>query len=60
MRNKYKGTCACGAEVKEGEGYFQRSQGRWIVKCIKCVTENKIAQKKPLSNEQYKFSQKHL
>ena len=33
MRNKYAGKCyICGGEVKVGEGFFQRSGGKWITK----------------------------
>ena len=66
MRNKYPGVCAnCGLEVKVGDGYFQRWNRRWIVRCIKCVTEGKIKKERGLSKEQYKFAmnndtQKHL
>jgi len=53
MRNKYPGICAdCGNPVKEGEGYFQRWNRGWIVRCIKCTTKGKIAKGRPLSKKQ--------
>jgi len=53
MRNKYPGYCySCNKEVKAGEGYFERYQGRWRVKCIECAAKNKQEQKKPLTGPQ--------
>jgi hypothetical protein len=38
MKNKYKGKCfKCGSEVKERQGYFQRKDGKWVVRCKNCV-----------------------
>ncbi len=38
MRNKYPGSClCCGEYVAPGEGYFQRVEGRWKVRCVNCV-----------------------
>jgi hypothetical protein len=57
MRNKYAGCCSdCRKHVGIGEGYFQRSMGRWIVRCIACVTAGKIAKGKPLSFAQQEVS----
>lgn len=53
MRNKYPGTCThCSAHVAAGEGYFQRSYGRWLVRCMSCVVKGKVAKGKPLSDAQ--------
>jgi hypothetical protein len=53
MRNKYKGICSgCGKEVLPKQGYFQRVKGTWIVWCIECTTNRKVANKQPLSNAQ--------
>lgn len=49
MRNKYAGTCRCGASVGVGEGYFQRHQGGWMVRCMPCVIASKQAKGAPLS-----------
>ena len=50
MRNKYPGNCAdCSAHVSGGGGYFERRSGRFVVRCIACVTAGKIAKGKPLS-----------
>lgn len=33
MRNRFAGKCwVCGQEVKVGEGYFQRTKGKWLTK----------------------------
>lgn len=53
MRNKYPGYCYnCGNRVEAGEGYFERHQGRWRVKCIKCTAKNKLEKGKNLSPHQ--------
>lgn len=58
MRNKYPGCCNdCGCHVPSTAGYFQRQLGRWIVRCIACVTAKKIAKGKPLSDEQAKHAE---
>jgi len=55
MRNKYPGPCReCSGRVEAGEGYFERSPGGWLVRCILCTAKSKIAAGKPLSRAQAK------
>ena len=42
MRNRFPGSCACGARVGADEGYFERVPGGWKVRCVKCVVEGKL------------------
>lgn len=38
-RNKYPGVCyACGVYVPTGYGHFERHNGHWRVKCVKCAS----------------------
>ena len=38
MRNKFAGNClVCGERVQPGAGYFQRINGGWACRCVKCV-----------------------
>ncbi len=38
MRNQYADDCfRCKKPVKEGDGFFQRLGGRWVVRCQECV-----------------------
>jgi len=56
MRNKYAGRCAdCACEVMAEEGYFERRNGRFVVRCMKCVVEGKLKKGKPLSDQQLEF-----
>ncbi|MFM2005445.1 MAG: hypothetical protein RLZZ09_1100 [Pseudomonadota bacterium] len=58
MRNKYAGCCVeCGAAVHVGAGYFERRNGRFVVRCMTCVTAGKIAKGKPLSLAQKEASE---
>lgn len=53
MRNKYPGRCIhCSENVGVGEGYFERRAGRFVVRCIQCVAQGKLAKGKPLSDAQ--------
>ena len=53
MRNKYTGPCSdCGNIVRSGNGYFELRAGRFVVRCIQCVVNGKIAKGKPLSDAQ--------
>lgn len=53
MRNKYAGCCVeCRAAVPVGAGYFERRNGRFVVRCMACVTKGKLAKGKPLSDAQ--------
>jgi hypothetical protein len=52
MRNRFSGTCACGANVGVGEGYFQRQAGRWITRCIPCTAAGRQAKGLSLSDAQ--------
>lgn len=56
MRNKYAGCCAdCRSAVAVGAGYFERRNGRFVVRCMACVVKGKVAKDKPLSDEQLAF-----
>lgn len=35
MHNKYPG--GCGTQVPPGAGFFQRMNGKWVVRCQNCV-----------------------
>lgn len=38
-RNKYPGTCyCCGKQVPTGYGHFERHNGQWRIKCVKCAS----------------------
>lgn len=38
-RNMYPGVCyQCGKWVPTGYGHFERYQGRWRIKCVKCAS----------------------
>ena len=38
-RNKYPGYCyACGCRVESGYGHFERYNGHWRIKCVKCAS----------------------
>ena len=38
-RNRYPGTCyCCGAHVPVGFGHFERHNGGWRIKCVKCAS----------------------
>ena len=53
MRNKYPGRCIhCSKNVGVGEGYFQGIYGCFVVRCIQCVAQGKLAKGKPLSDAQ--------
>lgn len=53
MRNKYAGHCAdCRAPVDVGGGYFERRAGKFVVRCIACVTAGRVEKGKPLSHAQ--------
>ncbi len=53
MRNKYAGHCAdCDIIVAANQGYFERRNGRFVVRCMTCVTKGKLAKGKPLSDAQ--------
>jgi hypothetical protein len=54
VRNRYPGRCAdgCGTYVPVQAGYFQRRNGRWLVRCMPCTIKGKIAAGKDLSDAQ--------
>lgn len=57
MRNKYAGCCVhCREKVGVGEGYFERRDGRFVVRCMACVVWAKKAKGKPLSDAQFAFT----
>lgn len=38
-RNKYPGYCyCCGQYTKPGFGHFERHDGGWRIKCVKCAS----------------------
>lgn len=38
-RNKYPGICyCCGKQIPTGYGHFERHNGRWRIKCVKCAS----------------------
>ena len=38
-RNRYPGTCyCCGNWVPTGFGHFERHNGGWRIKCVKCAS----------------------
>ena len=53
MRNRYVGCCVdCRDVVAVGAGYFERRNGRFVVRCMTCVVNGKLAKGKPLSDAQ--------
>ncbi len=43
MRNKFDGVCfICGCSVPAGQGYFQRMNGKWLVRCTACVGKGNV------------------
>lgn len=47
-RNRYPGTCySCGEHVPVGYGHFERYQGGWRIKCVKCASGRKVTDKDP-------------
>lgn len=47
-RNKYPGYCyCCGKWVEPGYGHFERSHGRWLIKCVKCASGRELTDKDP-------------
>ncbi len=59
MKNKYPGDCVvCGKRVEAGEGFPEKHNGVWKVRCLQCVIKNqeRKAQRDP---ERYgKFQKK--
>ena len=48
MRNKFAGNCfVCLKHVPIGKGYFQRMNGGWATRCMKCVGKGNIPDPKP-------------
>lgn len=38
-RNKYAGRCyCCGQWIEPGFGHFERHNGGWRIKCVKCAS----------------------
>lgn len=38
-RNKYTGRCyCCGQWIEPGFGHFERHNGGWRIKCVKCAS----------------------
>lgn len=38
-RNKYAGSCyCCGQWIEPGFGHFERHNGGWRIKCVKCAS----------------------
>lgn len=38
-RNRYPGYCyCCGEYTKPGYGHFERHNGGWRIKCVKCAS----------------------
>lgn len=38
-RNRYPGYCyCCGKYIKPGYGHFERHNGGWRIKCVKCAS----------------------
>lgn len=38
-RNRYAGNCyCCGKYVEVGFGHFERHNGGWRIKCVKCAS----------------------
>lgn len=53
MRNRYPGYCLkCGKYVLSQQGYFQRLNNKWRVKCVDCVITDKETKGASLSNAQ--------
>lgn len=58
-RNRYPGICyCCGQHVPVGYGHFERYQGHWRIKCVKCVsgrivkeTDKEVQRAKRLAEE---------
>lgn len=47
-RNKYAGYCyCCGAFVPPGYGHFERHNGRWRIKCVKCASGRVLTEEDP-------------
>ena len=42
-RNRYPGYCyCCGAYTPTGFGHFERHNGHWRIKCVKCASGRKV------------------
>lgn len=58
-RNRYPGICyCCGQHVPVGYGHFERYQGHWRIKCVKCAsgrivkeTDKEVQRDKRLAEE---------
>lgn len=47
-RNRYAGYCyCCGKYVPVGYGRFERHNGGWRIKCVKCVSGRTVTDKDP-------------
>ena len=47
-RNRYPGICyCCGVQVPVGYGHFERYQGHWRIKCVKCASGRIVTEKDP-------------
>ncbi len=48
-RNRYAGYCyCCGSFTPTGFGHFERYNGHWRIKCVKCASGRKV---KPTDKE---------
>lgn len=42
-RNKYPGYCyCCGKWIESGFGHFERHNGGWRIKCVKCASGRNV------------------
>ena len=47
-RNRYAGYCyRCGQYVPVGYGHFERHNGRWLIKCVKCASGRIVTDNDP-------------
>lgn len=47
-RNRYPGYCyCCGRWTEAGYGHFERHNGGWRIKCVKCASGRKLTDKDP-------------
>lgn len=47
-RNKYPGYCyCCGSWVEPGYGHFERHNGGWRIKCVKCASGRVLTEDDP-------------
>lgn len=47
-RNRYAGYCyCCGEYVPVGYGHFERRDGHWRIKCVKCASGRIVTDEDP-------------